>query len=330
MGHVTEPGEKQQSTNKKAKFYSVVNRHQLTDFQRLNTELRYWQYDLRQIEPGAFAGALLQVGDEDFHITHCSYNLTVEHRGKAPDNNFSFVFLDVESSSFCFRKQKIDQYGLLTLQPGDELKGISHSNFNMYGISMHPDMLEMKTRLYDMPMLNAWIKQKRVLNVLPTYLRNLTGKIHRYFDQVQNAKAPLSDEVLTKLQDEIISCLLLTISPNQQDSVGISSSCQVLEKAIDYINAQAQHRLTMQDICKTLNVSERTLQYAFKEHFGVTPVNYMRAIRLNKVYQALANSDSSAMISDIARVWGFNHMSQFTADYKKHFGELPSDTLARG
>ena len=34
-------------------------------------------------------------------------------------------------------------------------------------------------------------------------------------------------------------------------------------------------------------------------------------------------------ITDIAKRWGFWHMGQFAADYKKQFGELPSETVKR-
>jgi len=32
-------------------------------------------------------------------------------------------------------------------------------------------------------------------------------------------------------------------------------------------------------------------------------------------------------IVDVASRWGFWHMGQLAADYRKHFGELPSETL---
>jgi AraC family ethanolamine operon transcriptional activator len=33
------------------------------------------------------------------------------------------------------------------------------------------------------------------------------------------------------------------------------------------------------------------------------------------------------LINEIANRWGFWHMSQFAADYRRFFGELPSETL---
>jgi AraC family ethanolamine operon transcriptional activator len=49
---------------------------------------------------------------------------------------------------------------------------------------------------------------------------------------------------------------------------------------------------------------------------------------LNGVHRDLrkANLDGKR-ISDVANDWGFWHMGQFAADYKKLFGELPSEIL---
>jgi AraC-like DNA-binding protein len=59
----------------------------------------------------------------------------------------------------------------------------------------------------------------------------------------------------------------------------------------------------------------------------MTPLGYLRAIRLSEVRRALMSSPRDAMsIGDAAARFGFFHQSHFTADYKTLFGELPSDT----
>jgi len=77
-------------------------------------------------------------------------------------------------------------------------------------------------------------------------------------------------------------------------------------------------------------VSERTLEYAFLEKFKVTPKEYIKATRLNKVRtELLQNNSKDCKISTLALFHGFLHMGQFAADYKKWFGESPSETLKR-
>jgi AraC family ethanolamine operon transcriptional activator len=77
-------------------------------------------------------------------------------------------------------------------------------------------------------------------------------------------------------------------------------------------------------------VSERALEYAFKEVMGLTPVAYLNRLRLHRVRQALlAATHGSTTVSAVALDWGFWHFGEFSRAYKDCFDELPSDTLRR-
>jgi transcriptional regulator GlxA family with amidase domain len=81
----------------------------------------------------------------------------------------------------------------------------------------------------------------------------------------------------------------------------------------------------------------RTLERAFKEHFGIGPKAYLIRRRLSGARDALVRDDGPTAIVDVANEWGFWHMGQFAKDYRALFGELyralfgelPSETLGR-
>lgn len=86
---------------------------------------------------------------------------------------------------------------------------------------------------------------------------------------------------------------------------------------------------TVVDICVSLGVSERTLQYAIREYVGVSPSAYLRQCRLNRVHWALASSGpQNTTVTQAATRFGFLHLSRFAGDYQRMFGETPSVTLA--
>jgi len=77
-------------------------------------------------------------------------------------------------------------------------------------------------------------------------------------------------------------------------------------------------------------VSERTLENAFRQVVGLTPMNYLVRLRLHRVRQSLlAGTHGTTTVSAEAMKWGFWHFGEFSRAYKDCFGELPSDTLRR-
>jgi AraC family transcriptional regulator, ethanolamine operon transcriptional activator len=103
--------------------------------------------------------------------------------------------------------------------------------------------------------------------------------------------------------------------------------CAVM-RACSYIDTHLQEPLTLQHLCDAAGVRARTLEYGFHECYEVGPMTYLRSVRLGRVRRELSRAHSSS-VAAIARRWCFTHMGQFGRDYRLHFGETPSVTLAR-
>jgi AraC family transcriptional regulator, ethanolamine operon transcriptional activator len=107
-----------------------------------------------------------------------------------------------------------------------------------------------------------------------------------------------------------------------------SSRARLVRGAEDYMGASLGEPLSMLDLCRELGVSERTLHYAFQQVRGLSPMAYFKARRLNAVRQELkAAAADTAAVHEIAQRCGFRHTGEFAADYRRLFGELPSQTL---
>jgi len=75
---------------------------------------------------------------------------------------------------------------------------------------------------------------------------------------------------------------------------------------------------------------KRSMQDAFTKQLSVGPLTYLRILRLHLARRALLQRNRSAeTIGDIAANYGFWNWSRFTQQYRKQFGELPSDTRMR-
>jgi AraC family transcriptional regulator, ethanolamine operon transcriptional activator len=104
----------------------------------------------------------------------------------------------------------------------------------------------------------------------------------------------------------------------------------VVKIAEDYALSHTGDHLYVSDLCRAAAVSERTLEGAFNEVMGLTPMAYLIRLRLHRVRQALLEAtQGSTTVSAEALNWGFWHFGEFSRAYKDCFGELPSDTLRR-
>ena len=158
------------------------------------------------------------------------------------------------------------------------------------------------------------------------HLVNLAARQPQVFDLPQTQ---------TAAQVELFETLLATLGSATNvefapRDLTRQAHSQVVQIAEDYACAHTAERLCVTDLCMAAGVSERTLQYAFKELMGITPVAYLTRLRLHRVRQALrAATHGTTTVTAEALRCGFWHFGDFARAYKGCFGELPSDTLRR-
>jgi AraC family ethanolamine operon transcriptional activator len=103
----------------------------------------------------------------------------------------------------------------------------------------------------------------------------------------------------------------------------------VARRAAAWLRENLAEPPTIADLCEVVNVSERTLHAAFRESLGTTPKAYLKALRLNSAHHDLLRAGSGTRVTDVALDWGFVHFGWFSQDYRRLFGETPSQTLQR-
>src|SRR5262245_46721478 len=102
-----------------------------------------------------------------------------------------------------------------------------------------------------------------------------------------------------------------------------------IKRAIDFVQANLDAPITVADIVEVSGVAGRTLFKHFREWRGISPMRYVRNARFDKVRAALIDAGLDASVTEIAIGGGFGHMGRFSVEYRKRFGESPSETLRR-
>lgn len=102
----------------------------------------------------------------------------------------------------------------------------------------------------------------------------------------------------------------------------------LLQRAIDYIEANLTNDITLGDIAAAVYVSPRAVQYMFRRHLDTTPLQYLRRARLHCAHLDLVAADRShETVTQIAARWGFAHTGRFAVMYREEYGLSPHATL---
>ena len=104
---------------------------------------------------------------------------------------------------------------------------------------------------------------------------------------------------------------------------------QAVRKVRDYLHAHAHEPVDLAALAGVSGVPLRTLHHQFKRTLGVTPLQLLRDIRLDRVRAELLRAAPGTNVTSVALDWGFDHLGRFAASYRERFGEAPRDTLQR-
>ena len=102
-----------------------------------------------------------------------------------------------------------------------------------------------------------------------------------------------------------------------------------VRRAQQYIGAHLDDVMTIGDVAAAAGVAHRTLYKHFHEVRGISPMRYARDCRFAEVRRALLHAGPQDNVTTIAVHWGFCHLGRFSVEYRKRFGETPSETLRR-
>jgi AraC-like DNA-binding protein len=98
--------------------------------------------------------------------------------------------------------------------------------------------------------------------------------------------------------------------------------------AMDIIETSPQMPLTTATLAMQCHISVRTLQEGFRRHLGMSPMAYLRTVRLRHAHRDLRSANPTHVtVASIAHRWGFSHLGRFATAHKAMFGETPLRVL---
>jgi transcriptional regulator GlxA family with amidase domain len=98
--------------------------------------------------------------------------------------------------------------------------------------------------------------------------------------------------------------------------------------AIDLIEAEPQAPLTVEQLADRCGVSVRALRHGFRRHLDMSPMAFVRTVRLQRAHEELRAADPATQtVAAVARRWGFHHLGRFAAAHEARYGQAPAVAL---
>ena len=103
----------------------------------------------------------------------------------------------------------------------------------------------------------------------------------------------------------------------------------VVRRLEEFIEANWQDAITIDRLAAEAGVSARSIFRAFDSSRGYSPMAFVKSVRLRRAREALISGDPRVSVTATAFSCNFASPGHFARDYRKTFGELPSETISR-
>ncbi|RZU50710.1 AraC-like DNA-binding protein [Krasilnikovia cinnamomea] len=144
----------------------------------------------------------------------------------------------------------------------------------------------------------------------------------------------LDPPLLRTAAEQLVAASVLTTFPNTTMTTELRTprdpaTPATVRKALAFIDANADRPITLTDIADAAGVVPRTLHYAFRRHRDITPIGYLRQVRMARAHEELhgAEPGDGTTVAAVAARWGYARAHRFAAAYHRAYGQPPAKTL---
>ncbi len=302
---------------------------ELLDSQDHAGELAGWNQTYDQISRGAFRSRLLEVEFNDIHIFQEELSQAVFQTGQCAKDTVALGVFSAMSGEARWHGGAVGLDDVLFLEGQGELVLATPKTSCMLGIGLPVRLLE--SLCCDLP--GTASERARQLSATPLRDSRAASRLRMTLTSLMLELINRPDDriprpVAGQLCDEL-AALAVNILVGEPCPIGWREprrAKKVVQRARAYALERRDEPPTMLEVCQHTYVSLRTLQNCFLAVLGESPATYLKMLRLNGARRELMKIGDEARVSDVAANWGFWHLSQFSTDYRRMFGELPSTT----
>ena len=261
-----------------------------------------------------------------------SFESAVRVRGLTPDGMFSLTVPLQIGERTAYWNKPLHEDGLPISMPGglDALLDSGQEHLILLinlELLQHSLSVETYSALLSMAGNHLLPAARSVMQSIGRWLTNIIQQA------VQNPETFIQGRAIKSLEEDIIQKLAGLVDSSGCSAVrtgAISKRRHGLERIYEYLRTVDPASLSVLQLCKVAEVSRRTLEYSFREELDITPQGFIKLMRLHAARRDLLTShNGESSVAEIAHSLGIYEQGRFATDYKKLFGELPSQTIVK-
>lgn len=128
----------------------------------------------------------------------------------------------------------------------------------------------------------------------------------------------------------IVASKLLTLMETNVQMEGSNNASDTLDEIFEFIERNLKLEISAEILADLACLSLRSLYSLFENKIGMTPKQYIRQLKLERIRECLVYKNCSVRsVTELAMEYGFTHLGRFAEIYRLQFGELPSETFKK-
>jgi len=292
----------------------------------LSQRIHGFGMDWLQLDSGQLDVELRQIGYPSVLLSRFRCNRKFHQRGAPPKGMRSFAILSPQSPPVRWGRDDSDRERLVVFPTEEDYRFVSQPGFAGDTVSINEEVLRSTADFLEFDLKKKMPHGQGFIDVDPDAVarfRRLLTSIHAMPNPETGPRGARNREL------EIASTLLQMIDqrkPRVESAPTAQKRRMAIDRSLAFIEQNARMSPRIEDICHATGTSWRTLDYAFREEFGMTPKQYLDAGRLIGVRRELMRTSPETPIGKVSKSWGFSHPGWFATAYRRKFGESPSET----
>lgn len=139
---------------------------------------------------------------------------------------------------------------------------------------------------------------------------------------------PLGEQ---SLEQALLDAILFAVPHSYSEAIAESRprlGRRSIARAMELLRSSPDTTWSVSALAAEVSISVRSIQEGFRTSTGVSPMRYLREIRLERAHEDLAAAEpGSVSVAQVAGRWGFVHLGRFAVEYRSRYLESPSVTL---